>query len=240
MPVRLQQFLIVVLALVLAAAMVWLGLWQLRVYTAQGAAASTARAAQPPIALESAARPGQRVGDAYGRTVVTQGTFEPQTQLVLPIPGGGFRVLTGLRQPDGSLLPVVRGTVQAIPAPAPPTGPHQLSGIFLPSEDADAAALPEGQLASVRIPQLAQVWTGPLIEGYLVLGADQPAAAGLAPAPVDLPEARGRLRNAAYALQWWVFAAFTLVMAVRMARDFGRRDLVDGEPATPADLPDRD
>ena len=45
-----------------------------------------------------------------------------------------------------------------------------------------------------------------------------------------LPEARGRLRNAAYAGQWWLFAAFTLVMAVRMARDLRLE--------TPTDAPD--
>ena len=42
---------------------------------------------------------------------------------------------------------------------------------------------------------------------------------------MTLPEARGRLRNGAYAIQWWLFAGFTLVMAVRMARDLGSREL---------------
>ncbi len=240
MPVRLQQSLILLLAVVLATAMVWLGFWQWRVYAAQGAAASATRAAEPPIALDSAARAGQRVGDGYGRTVTAQGTFEPQTQLLIPQPHGGFRVLTGLRQADGSVLPVVRGTVDTGPAPAPPSGSVQLSGIFLPSEDVADAAMPDGQIASVRVPQLAQTWQGPLIDGFLTVPPAHSAEAGLGPAPADLPEARGRLRNGAYALQWWVFAAFTLVMAARMARDFGRRDLIEGEPVEPADLPDRD
>jgi hypothetical protein len=43
----------------------------------------------------------------------------------------------------------------------------------------------------------------------------------LAPAEWRLPEARGRLRNGAYAMQWWLFAAFTLFMAFRIARDIG-------------------
>ena len=38
-----------------------------------------------------------------------------------------------------------------------------------------------------------------------------------------LPTGPRSLRNGAYALQWWVFAAFAVVMAIRMARDQGRR-----------------
>ena len=52
----------------------------------------------------------------------------------------------------------------------------------------------------------------------------------LAAAEVALPDARGRLRNAAYALQWWCFAAFTVVMAVRIARDIGRPATTDVDP----------
>ena len=80
---------------------------------------------------------------------------------------------------------------------------------------------PDG-IGSVRIPQLAQRWPGPLVEGYVTLGPADAQTQGLQPAPTLLPEGRGRLRNGAYALQWWLFAGFTLVMAVRMARDVGR------------------
>ena len=40
--------------------------------------------------------------------------------------------------------------------------------------------------------------------------------------PPDLPSGL-TLRNAAYALQWWVFAAFALWMWVKMVRDDYRR-----------------
>ena len=72
---------------------------------------------------------------------------------------------------------------------------------------------------------LAQQWPGPLISGFVTLSADDAQAQQLVPATVTLPEARGRLRNGAYAIQWWLFAGFTLVMAVRMARDFGSREV---------------
>jgi hypothetical protein len=53
-----------------------------------------------------------------------------------------------------------------------------------------------------------------------------------------LPEAPGGLRNVAYVGQWWLFAAFTLFMAFRMARDLGVReaevvDVTSEEPAEP-------
>jgi hypothetical protein len=58
-----------------------------------------------------------------------------------------------------------------------------------------------------------------LVAGFVTLTAVDASAQGLAPAPVELPQASGRLRNGAYALQWWVFAAFALALAIRMARD---------------------
>ena len=33
-----------------------------------------------------------------------EGTYDPALQLLVPMEGGQFRVLTGLRQPDGSLV----------------------------------------------------------------------------------------------------------------------------------------
>ena len=58
-----------------------------------------------------------------------------------------------------------------------------------------------------------------MVEGFVTLGPVEAQAQGLEPAPVALPEGRGRLRNGSYAMQWLLFAGFTLVMAVRMARD---------------------
>jgi hypothetical protein len=81
------------------------------------------------------------------------------------------------------------------------------------------------------VPQLAQRWPGPLVEGFVTLSAAEATAHGLEQAAVTLPEGRGRLRNGAYALQWWLFAGFTLVMAVRMARDVARTPGADGPPS---------
>ena len=127
-------------------------------------------------------------------------------------------------------MAVVRGIVTETSV-APPTGRQEQVGVLLPSEpppDQDSG----GTTTSVRVTQLAQQWPGPLIDGFVTLSAADAAAQGLEPAQARLPEGRGRLRNAAYAGQWWLFAAFTLVMAVRMARDL-RLDAI----SEPSDAP---
>jgi hypothetical protein len=50
-------------------------------------------------------------------------------------------------------------------------------------------------------------------------------------------------RNAAYAVQWWVFALFTLWMWARMVRDETRRaraEAADGTAAVPGPAADPD
>ena len=42
-----------------------------------------------------------------------------------------------------------------------------------------------------------------------------------------LPEGQGRLRNGAYAVQWWIFAAFAVLMAAKIARDLGEPSGID-------------
>ena len=222
--VWLKQTGVLALGVVVAAAMVVLGIWQLDVYRAQGNATAQRRAAEPPVALTVVAPPSAPVQDGYGRTVSFSGRYDPALQLLVPT-DGRYRVLTGLRQADGSVVAVVRGTV-ATPtaAPAPPTEPVSRSGVLLPSEEvaAPGSTSPPGQVTVVRLPTLAQTWPGPLVNGFVTLDAAGAAAEGLTPAQVDLPEGKGRLRNGAYALQWWVFAAFALGMSIRVARDVGR------------------
>jgi len=224
---RLQQLLIISVTVVLAGGMVLLGRWQLDVYHEQGARASTARAAAPPLPLTTVAPPGAAVTDGFGRSVAFDGSYDPALQLLVPLPDepGRYRVLTALKQSDGSLVSVVRGIVDTPEPPAPPADPLHQVGVLLPSEGTPEQPAPPGQIGSVRVPALAQQWPGPLVDGFVTLAAPDALAQGLRPATVQLPEAPGRFRNAAYALQWWLFAAFAVVMAVRVARDVGRPGL---------------
>jgi surfeit locus 1 family protein len=212
---RLGQLLIVVAGSLLAGLMVLLGFWQLDVYHRQGAAAAARRAAEPAVELRAVAPAGSAVRDGYGRTVRFEGTYVPELQQLLPVPGrpGAARVLGAVRQNDGSIVPVVRG-VASDPV-APPAGSVTETGILLPSEGRSS----DGQPTAVEVPVLAQEWPGPLIDGFVNLSSADAAEQDLEPAVAALPQGSGRLRNGAYALQWWIFAAFTFVMAVRMARE---------------------
>lgn len=223
--IRLRQVLVVLLGLGVAAVMAVLGVWQLDVFRAQGLKVAQARSAASPVSLLEAAPAGSVVRDAYGKSVTLQGRYLPDTQLLLPVDGrpGQVRVLTALRQADGSVVPVVRGLAAEDVVPSPPAGLADQVGVLLPSDQA-ADTQQAGPPRTVRVPALAQRWPGPLIGGYVTLAAGDARAHGLEPAPVQLPEARGRLRNGAYALQWWVFAAFAVGMAVKIARDLELRD----------------
>ena len=226
----LKQSGVVALGVVLAAAMVVLGIWQLDVYQRQGTETAARRAAAAPVALDAVAPPGGTVVDGYGRQVRFSGTYDPRLQLLVPT-DGGYRVLTGLKQADGSVVAVVRGSVATPELPAPPVGPVSRTGVLLPSEETSpsTAALPGDQVPTVRLPTLAQSWPGPLVGGFVTLDAAGSTAEGMTSVQVALPEAQGRLRNGAYALQWWVFAAFALGMSIRVARDVGRLEERDFE-----------
>lgn len=226
---------VVFVGFLLAAVMVALGLWQLGVYNAQGRQQAEERASGPPVALESVARPGQEVGDAYGRQVRFAGTYDPRLQtLVAQGSGNRYRVLTGLRLPGGGILPVVRGMVTGRQVPKPPAGKVTGTGILMPSEGSDTQSdRPGGPPTAVVLPALAQKWNGSLINGFATLNPAESRAQSLQPVIVRLPSANGRLRNGFYALQWWVFAGFAIWMGFRMAQDLGRNP--DGSMGSGAD-----
>lgn len=234
---RLTQVGVLLLALMAAVGMVRLGWWQLDVYRQQADGFAVQRADEPARPLTDVAPAGTLPEDGYGRTVTFAGEFESTDQFLVPVPErpGHFRVLTALVQADGSRVPVVRGEAvleggTATP-PAPPTGEQQLSGILLASEasatSADDATPVPGQIGSVRLAEVAQAWPAPLVNGFVSLDAPGASASGLAQAQVSLPRGEGQLRNGGYAVQWVVFAGFGLAMAVVVARDIGRRALLE-------------
>src|SRR5215210_5333642 len=129
---RLRALLVVLLGIALAAGMVVAGIWQLRVYQQQGAEASARRAAAPPVPLQAVAPVGAPVSDGYGRTVTFRGSYEAGHQVLIPVADRteAYRVVTLLRQDDGSAVAVVRGVVPVRQAPPPPAGPQISSGIL--------------------------------------------------------------------------------------------------------------
>lgn len=236
MSVRVRQVALVTVGALVALVMVVLGLWQAQVFVDKGNRSVEDRAAQAPVVLLDYVTADQRVGDVYGKQVVVTGTYVPGQELLIPTEGG-VRVLSALQVPDGRVVPVVRGLAAGAAAVAPPpTGEVVQTGLFLPGEgDADAPT-PSGQLGSVRMPLLAQLWPQQLVPGFVTLTAADAATYGLAEAPVTLPQGEGALQNAGYALQWWAFAIFGMVMVVKVAASLGDRERV---AAAAAPLPRR-
>lgn len=219
---RLVPLAIVALGVVLALVMGWLGLWQAQVFVNTGQSAAAA-VTEGPVLMLDASVTGDAVGGLWGHTVSVTGTYLPGQQVLVVGEDGTQRVLSAFLLNDGRVVAVARG-VGAVTSRAP-EGLLTQTGVFLPTEAQTDHAVPAGAYGSVRLQALAQVWPQPLVSGYLTLDPTEASRQGLAAAPVVLPALQGKERNAGYALQWWAFAAFALVMSVVVARNYRRRGL---------------
>jgi len=103
-------------------------------------------------------------------------------------------------------------------ARAAPGGDVSIVGaVRLPERSVGRVETLDGRLQVRRIApiQLARALPYPVLGGYVTITQD-----GLKPVPVEY---EGTLQNGGYALQWWAFAAMTLVgygyLARRQARE---------------------
>jgi cytochrome oxidase assembly protein ShyY1 len=237
----------------LAVVMVGLGNWQLDRYHQKSAINdridAAARAEPVPVGevlrMGAAPAPHQR----YTRVTAT-GRYDPRYEILArgrTLDGRvGFEVLTPLLLPGGEALLVNRGWVPPGPnaAAAPPVPPAPAGEVTVTG----AVRLPERavgrvdrlgahlQVRRISPAQLATALPWPVLGGFITIEQD-----GLTPVPVKY---EGTLQNGGYALQWWAFAALTLVgfgyLARRQAREIrgaggtgagAGGDLVDRTPA---------
>jgi cytochrome oxidase assembly protein ShyY1 len=177
-----------------------------------------------------------------GRAVTAVGTYAGAEQLLVGprrLAGRtGYWVVTPLDVTEShARLAVVRGFVTDLGSVRPPpAGQVEVDGSLAPGESpADPpAGLPAGAptaLGSIDLSVLVNRWPGELFNAFVfaqgektAAGAEIRATAGLERVPP--PEVTGGLkwRNAAYALQWWMFAGFAAFMWFRMVRDDAARD----------------
>jgi cytochrome oxidase assembly protein ShyY1 len=140
----------------------------------------------------------------------------------------GFWVLVPLKLSDGSAVGVVRGWVPSVsdPAAAPPSGGVTVTGLLHPTEvpvdraPGQGSGLPPGQLETIAITDLINLWPYPLITGYVAAETESPPSQ---PAPQRLPRPVADTGldwlNVGYAIQWWLFAGFAFFMWWRIVRD---------------------
>ena len=135
MGVRTKQWLIAVLGAAITLAMLWLGLWQMRVFENKENESAAARAAQPAVPLLDFVSADGTVGDVYGKPVTVVGEYLAEQQVAVVAEDGSVRVLTAFQLADSRVLPVVRGSASPLsgdararqpdagsPLPAPPPG----------------------------------------------------------------------------------------------------------------------
>ncbi|QIM21611.1 SURF1 family protein [Phycicoccus sp. HDW14] len=228
------------LVLVVGAVFVQLGRWQLGVAegTAHQDAVDAARAAAP-VALTSVLAPHTSFpGELSSRPVTVTGRYT-DGQLLVPdrrLDGraGSWVVTPFVVDGTGATLPVLRGFVtDPGEAGTPPTGTLALAGGLAPPESPVTSPVGPGEIGSVDTSVLANTWPGDLYNAFLFLRTETPQAGADAGTPltkVPTPLAPTGLswRNAAYAVQWWVFAAFGLWLWWRMVREEAHRG---GAPA---------
>ncbi|WP_062380509.1 SURF1 family cytochrome oxidase biogenesis protein [Demequina pelophila] len=193
----------------------------------------------PPVPLADVAAPGAAPTGAIGRQVTVSGTWADAPAAVVSgreVDGVAARMLvraltvpadaTGTGEP--ATLAVVVGWRPDGEAAGPDPGPGAatLTGYLRASEAAGASSLPTEEPApgtfwasAISTAELAQAWPAPLYGPVLV--AYEGTQTWTALEPLE-PTTELNFRSVAYALEWWLFGAFFLFIAVRWVRDNGR------------------
>ncbi|ERS18735.1 hypothetical protein HMPREF1302_02408 [Propionibacterium sp. KPL2008] len=222
--VRVKQASVVLLGVVLASVMVFLGLWQMNVFESQRDDSTQARINGPVITWNEAPKKADVMAQ-YGRRVTVTGTFQRSTTTLIGT-SWPVRVVTGIKLTTGEAMAIVRGKLsKGERVPAAPTGVITVTGVLAASEADDGrrnSQMPAAVLPSLRLEVLTQTWPQPLVPATLTLDKKNALAQGLAPAQPVLPKGDGGERNRGYALQWWVFAIFTVAMSLAFARAAGK------------------
>jgi cytochrome oxidase assembly protein ShyY1 len=245
------------LMLAAAAVMVGLGFWQLSRYHersaindrmdagAHGAAAPLSEVLQRPSGTAGHAGPAPPANTAWTRVTIT-GRYDRANEIL--VRGRtvndqvGFEIVTPLVLTDGSAVLVDRGWVppapggaSAIPdAPAAPTGQVSVAGqVHLSESRPGPIDRREGRIDVRRITvgQIAGKLPYPVYGAYVLMESQSPPAnAKLVAIPIEHEIA---WQNAGYVVQWWMFAALTVVGLIWLIRREAHGDATPGSPGSP-------
>jgi cytochrome oxidase assembly protein ShyY1 len=244
---------LLLLAVVVPVACVFLGRWQWHRHVDRSAAIAVVErnyAAEPVPLADLLPAPGAALDpDDVWRQATVTGRYAADAVVLLrnrPVDSQpGFHVLVPLRVADGSVLVVDRGWVAwdddasgEVAVPAPPSGDVTVTVHLRADEPASARSAPAGQVQAIHVEQVLAA--GGLdgaasFGGYGAAVVEDPAAAvplGRLPEPSTDPGS-----HLSYAFQWWTFAVGSLAAFTWMAR----RELLEGAggPAEDAAVPAR-
>lgn len=234
---------LVLLAVAVSTACVFLGRWQWHRHVARDAAIRLVEqnyAADPVPLAELLPAPGAVLNPAaVWRQATVTGTYDADATVLLrnrPVSSQpGFHVLVPLVLDDGSVLVVDRGWVAwdddasgEVSVPAPPAGEVVVTVHLRPDEPASARGAPVGQVQAINVGQvLAAGGSGAeSFGGYGAAVREVPAAGtplGELPAPSTDPGS-----HLSYAFQWWTFAVGSIAAFGWLAR----RELIEGRQGT--------
>lgn len=213
------------MVMVLAAGCVGLGRWQLdrREAVVENIQRIEANYDAPPERYV----PGENGFDSYDpdrewTPITFEGTYDVENQVIVrnrPLNGQpGYEVLTPLKLEDGTAVIIDRGwlpigNVQAgrpDDVPAPPEGKVEVTARMKPGEPAVNRGAPEGQVASIDLPALADRLDYPVQDAaYGLLALERPAAAQT---PVAAPKPSvDEGPHLSYSMQWFAFGVLAFV-----------------------------
>lgn len=206
----------IVAGMLLAAAFVALGMWQLDRNEQRQArnAVIEANMAREPVPVDEVLSTGRQAGPSDEWTPVRiSGTYDGANELVVrlrPLDGqAGVHVLTPLVTEGGAAVLVDRGFVPSLGAeipeiPAAPSGPVEVTGrVRLTESGRGTGGDPDsGAIRYVDVAALADALPYPLYGGWVELTEQRPPATGLEPLPPPAIDAGPHL---SYAIQWFAF-----------------------------------
>ena len=207
--------------IVLVVAFIVLGRWQWD-RTQDILAAERSAAAAPIDLAELVDDQGSWNNADIGRTVNLQGTFTDDELLLAnrELDGqAGVWVVTRFELDGGQTVAVVRGWLPDDAVPSPLSRQSVIiQGVLHPDEEFYEGANAT-RVVTVDSAALADAWGEDVIDGYVILGGDQGDPARgvpmLVPPTVQVGDVAFPLQNFFYAIQWWVFALFAVVVYAR-------------------------
>ena len=230
------------IAVLIVAVTVLLGWWQWTVSEGHKSDKSAALAHATPVPLNDVFGHNDAFpGEETGRPAILEGTWLPADTVYVSGHQGGYWVATPLQvgsaaAGDAAAIYVVRGWIDdPASAPAAPSGAAKLVGWLQPPENAGLVDDKPGDdvLPELNIANAMHHVQQDLYSGYAVVAdheggwpasdtAVNDGSAGLEAAQLNaMPQASFTtgLRNALYALEWWVFALFAIYIWWRYVRE---------------------